>query len=231
MARIPRKLQVLPNHAVHKIWRGHNKERNLGSDGDKLAYLQYLNEELESKKFDTGADLSALTLMDNHGHEVFGVQSPEKFSGHMRRHHSRYGAYFNRKHERSGKVAEDRPKTCLIGDDYHEMITVFYVHANPVRANMVGDARDYYWSTHRLYAFGKREPWMKNVRLPRWYLALGPTAALRQRQYRRLFYRYLRDHGKTRQRFLRRPFFGPIMWQVDLEKKVSEWRSAAARPG
>jgi REP element-mobilizing transposase RayT len=230
MARLPRKLKVLPNHSVHKVWRGHNREWNLGSDYEKATYLEFLNQDLESKKYDHGAFIQALTLMSNHTHEVFLLITPELFSNHMRRHHSRYGAFFNRLKSRCGKVAQDRPHTTLLSDDHHEMLTVFYIHANPIRAGIVKDARNYYWSTHRLYAFGKREPWMRNIVLPDWYKKLGRTMAQRQREYRRLFARYLSEQGNTKKNFLKKMFFGPIPWMLQLETAVSNWRREHAPP-
>jgi putative transposase len=231
MARVPRKLQLLPNHSVHKIWRGHNREWNLGTPAQKAAYLGYLNDDFESDRYKTGSKIRALTLMSNHTHELFNILEPKEFSGHMRRHHSRYGAFFNRTNQRLGKVAQDRPKTCLIGDPHHEMVTIFYIHANPLRAKMVGDAKDYAWSTHRLYAFGKRDPWMKHVELPGWYMKLGHDGDQRQRKYRQLFARYLKETGLVKQSFLHRRFFGPLSWESGLEKKVTLWRVTHSPPG
>ena len=230
MARVPRSLHVLPGFSVHKIWRGHNREWNLRGDEHKERYLLLLNADLESPKYQAGAAIQAFTLMSNHTHEVFDVQSPNFFSNHMRRHHSRYGAYFNGLSGRCGKVAQDRPRTCLLADTHHEMTAVFYVHANPIRANIVKDARNYRWSTHRLYAFGKREPWMRNIRFPQWYLKLGKNMAQRQRHYRRLFNEYLGTFGRFKQIFLKPLFYGPYEWKRKLEGRVQKWRQTHAPP-
>ena len=63
MARTPRSITVLPNHRVHKVWRGHNREANLETDSQKLAYLQFMNEDLESEKYERGSGLEALDKM------------------------------------------------------------------------------------------------------------------------------------------------------------------------
>lgn len=230
MARLPRSLTLIEDHCVHKIWRGHNKEWNLGTDEHKGVYLKYLNEDIESDKYKEAADINALCLMSNHGHELFGIYAPKLFSDHMRRHHSRYGIYFNKKQGRSGKVAEDRPKTCLIEGADHEMRATFYIHANPIRAGIVGDARNYYWSTHNLYAFGKREAWMRNVKLPKWYMALGRTMEQRQKRYRQLFARYLKENGNEKQDFIHKLFFGPILWMEERKEVVTKWRQEHAPP-
>jgi putative transposase len=231
MARVPRRLTVLPGHTVHKVWRGHNREWNLGTNTQKEVYLQFMNEDFESDKYPIGSFLNALTLMSNHTHEVSAIEQPKLYSNHMRRHHARYGQYFNRMNDRCGKVAQDRPHTTLLEGDSSEMEVVFYVHANPLRAKIVKDLRNYPWSTHNLYAFGKRKAWMRNIKLPKWYLALGKTPLLRQKTYRRLFAKYLKEKGLVKQSFLKRRFFGSITWIDSKEALVKEWRKTHAPPG
>lgn len=223
MARIPRSFTVVPHCSVHKIWRGHNREWNLGTEGQKRMYLCFLNEDMECPKYEVGAKISAVTVMSNHTHEIYKIEKPENFSNHMRRHHSRYGRYFNDSQDRCGKVAQDRPKTCLLANSHYEMISVFYVHANPLRAGIVKDARDYAWTTHGLYAFGKREPWMRNITFPEWYMSLGRTMEQRRRRYRQLFSKYLERGGRRKQRFLREMFFGPIVWMEERKRGVRSY--------
>jgi hypothetical protein len=230
MPRVPRSFTVTPHSIVHKVWRGHNREFNLGSDLEKTTYLQFFNDDCESKKYTQGSTLAAITVMSNHCHEIHHIADPKLFSNHMRRHHARYGMFFNRLKERCGKVAQDRPHTTLIEDGEHEMQATFYLHANPVRAKIVKDARDYHFSTHKLYAFGKREAWMRNIKLPSWYLALGKTQELRQREYRKLYALYLKTTGLTKKPILRRRFFGRIEWMMEREEQVSAWRKAYHPP-
>jgi len=207
------------------VWRGHNKEWNLETAQQKERYLEIMNQDLESKLYEAGSVLEALTLMCNHGHELSKVQCQKLFSNHMRRHHGRYGRYFNDLKNRCGKVAQDRPHTTLIADDHHKMTCVFYIHANPHRAN-IQDAERYEYSTHKLYAYGKRSNWMRKVVLPSWYLKLGKTMLQRQRAYRKLFAQYLKSSGLTKQSFLKKRFFGPLLWMHQNEKQVSEWRKS-----
>ncbi len=229
MARIPRNLTVRSGFSLHKVWRGHNKEWNLETAQQKAQYLEFMNQDLESEKYERGSNPEALTLMSNHTHEVSQVLDPPHFSHHMRRHHARYGRYFNDAHHRCGKVAQDRPHTTLIADDHHKMMCVFYIHANPHRARM-SDAERYEYSTHKLYAYGKRSGWMRNIVLPAWYLNLGPTPLQRQKAYRRLFARYLQASGLTKQPFLRRRFFGSPQWMMENEQRVSDWKKQRAAP-
>ncbi len=217
MPRIPRSLIVLPGFAVHKIWRSHNREWNIKSPDEKKMYMHLMAENFVNP---SGNRVEAVTLMSNHAHEVLYIEDVKLFSNQMRQHHGAYGQFFNKKHKRSGKVARDRPKTCLIGDDGHAMRVVFYIHANPVRAKIVRNANNYRWSTHKLYAFGKRESWMNCVALPAWYLNLGRNMVDRQRKYRKLFDFYLRQSGLMKSRDFERPFFGPTLWMLPLYDRI-----------
>jgi putative transposase len=237
MARLPRSLTVRRGFQVHSTWRGHNREANLADARDKAYYLQALVKEMEKEEHLN--PLVALTIMSNHAHEIFDIQNQKSFSGFLRRHHSRYGRYFNRRYNRSGQVAEGRPKTSLIEDDQYAMMAVFYVHANPVRANLVRDALSYPWSTHALYAFGHRQNWMTNIRFPKWYLALGHTNEERQQKYRKLFARYLASAGKLNKALPANSiFWGNPSWITQQRNCLRAWlrerthtKSVTAREG
>ncbi len=161
--------------------------------------------------------------MSNHSHEIFKVLNSILFSHQMRRHHSRYGIFFNKSENRKGKVAYDRPHTSLIGSYVYDMVATFYIHSNPLRAGM-RNARNYPWSTHRLYAFGIRPPWMRNVQLPPWYEALGRSKSLRRKRYRQLFEKYLKDLEARKPGALKESFFGPSEWKLPLAQRVSAWK-------
>lgn len=181
---------------LHKVWKGHNSEYNIGSHREKDAYLKYLNEEIIKQE----NPIHSICIMSNHTHEVYSLNecdgSIQALSELFRRHHARYGMYFNRKQNRKGKVAQERPFTCSVEkDDAHEMELTFYIHANPLRAGLCKDAKNFYYSTHRLYAYGKKEPWMANIVFPQWYMKLGKTMKQRQARYRSLFEDYLRRRG------------------------------------
>jgi putative transposase len=203
------------------MWKAHNKEWNLEKDSEKETYLSHMNSEL--KKDEQTNALNAYTVMSNHSHELYFLEDIIEFSNMMRNHHSRYGMYYNRKHKRCGKVAYERPKTCLIEDDDYSMRATFYIHANPVKAGITKNAANYKWSTHKFYAFGKKDEMMKYVVLPEWYMRLGRTMKDRQRAYRKLFDEYLRELGLIKQSFLEKHFYGDPFWVLDFTKKVSDW--------
>ena len=221
MSRIPRGLILQRGLQTHKMWRGHNKEGNISSTKDREAYLKVMNKEIDKKN--QSNELNALTLMPNHTHEIFHINDEHQFSNMMRNHHSRYGVLFNKRHQRQGKVAYERPKTCLIEDDRYSMLATFYIHANPLKSGIVKNASNYKWSTHRLYAYGKREKWMKNVRFPDWYMDLGRTFEERQKKYRGLFDAYLRDRGLIEDNLFNRYFYGHPLWIMEGKKRITQW--------
>jgi putative transposase len=221
MPRIPRHLVITEGFQTHKMWKGHNKEWNIAKDSEKEAYLTELNQEL--KKDSQPNALNAYTIMSNHSHELYFLEDIIEFSNMMRNHHSRYGLYFNKKHKRCGKVAYERPKTCLIEDEDYSMRATFYIHANPVKAGITKNAANYKWSTHRYYAFGKTDDFMKHVVLPDWYMDLGRTMKERQKAYRKMFDAYLRELGLIKQSFLENNFYGSPLWVLELTGEVSKW--------
>ena len=220
MARIPRYLTLDNDRQTHKIWRGHNKDWNIATFDEKAAYMEFLNKLLVKQK----NDLNAYGLMSNHTHELYDIVDRVDFSRLMRDHHSRYGMFFNKKRQRCGPVAYDRPKTCLIESDEYSMRATFYIHANPIRAGITRNAANYKWSTHKLYAFGDRDEFNKNVKFPGWYMELGATWEDRRRVYRQLFDLYLKEEGLIRQGFLHNRFLGSIVWMAGKNEAVRDWR-------
>lgn len=196
----------------HKTWKGHNGEWNINTPSEKRAYLDFLSQE-HQKISPKKNPLRAICVMSNHVHEIYTLDVLEIFCKFMRSHHSRYGMYFNKKHQRHGKVAQDRPHTSLMENHHYEMMATFYIHANPLRAGICKDASSYQWSTHALYAFGKRASWMKDfwICFPKWYMALGKTWAQRQKVYRKLFAQYLKKFGEEKIKFLTFGF-GTSIW-------------------
>ena len=96
---------------------------------------------------------------------------------------------------RTGKVANERPRTSLIQDKVHAMKVHFYIEANPIRANMYKfeNLKVFKFSTFRYFAFGITDEYTKMIEVPQWYINLGRTPELRQRKYRSLFKKYLEE--------------------------------------
>jgi len=222
MPRVSRSALLRKPCLVHKIWRGHNKEYNLAEPQWKARYLEIMDQEREKK--DAGCSLYAFVIMDNHVHELFAVEEQVAFSEFMRRHHSRYGMYFNRCQNRSGKVAEDRPKTCCIEDDSAFLEVLCYVLANPLRSKMSRRrALNYQWGTYALYAYGKKGPWSVKVELAPAYLRLGRSSQERQRKFRKIFAAHLKRFGERALAVFRAYYFGAPEWVLMRRAELKKW--------
>ena len=60
----------------------------------------------------------------------------------------RFTRWFNRKHERTGTLWEDRFKSVIVESGDASRTMAAYIDLNPVRAGMVSDPADYRWSSY-----------------------------------------------------------------------------------
>jgi putative transposase len=70
--------------------------------------------------------------------------------------HGRYAQYYNACAGRSGHLWQNRFFACVLAPD-HLWTALAYVERNPVRAGMVGRARDYPWSSAAAHITGQDE--------------------------------------------------------------------------
>ena len=226
----------------HKTWRGHNREFVLDESLEKCEYLSRLaaaiNDETRQK-----VKWHSFCLMGNHTHEAGSVVFDEnegnfisgikELGNWMRRGHASFGAGYNARHNRQGKVAYDRPATREVQDDTHLLKVMFYGDANPVRAGMVSHPSKYPFSTWHFYAYGKKSQHTKHLTAPKAYLALGKTPKARQKKYRSLCDAYLRaaglinDQGTSE---MESPFIGSTAWCKSRRQQIKE-DCAAIREG
>ena len=122
--------------------------------------------------------------MTNHVHLLL---TPEDSSGPSRMMQligRKFVRYLNTRIHRSGTLWEGRFRSSLINSERYFLACSRYIELNPVRAQMVHDADQYRWSSHRCGAFGDFDPLITPHEL---YSALGATPAQRQTAYRSLF--------------------------------------------
>jgi putative transposase len=95
--------------------------------------------------------------MPNHIHLVGIPLQPDSFCKALRRAHSMYARWFNKKYGLSGYLWQDRFFSCPL-DEYHFWAAMRYVERNPVRAGLVTRPEDYSWSSAAFHCFGKPDP-------------------------------------------------------------------------
>ena len=72
----------------------------------------------------------------------------------------------NRRHGRGGHLFQSRYKSVLAADNGYWMNLSMYIHLNPVRAMLVSDPGEYYWSSFMDYTRQKpRFSWLKRERV------------------------------------------------------------------
>lgn len=149
---------------------------------------------LKYKKQGDNIQIHAYCVMNNHFHQsVTYTNGSENLSRFMRYSHGIFGARYNKQKSRSGKVAEGRPKTPRVQNDYHAMRLHFYIEANPIRAKFrtLENLKFYKYSSFGFYAYGIVSEFTYRLTIPNWYMNLGKTPQERKRKYRKLFTEYL----------------------------------------
>lgn len=227
--RIKRSLQLWPlNATVHLYWKCHNKEFYLEEANVKDLYMECLEEALKYKDQYKNCKIHAFCAMGNHFHQSTSYSGGSTYLSNFTRYaHGLFGARYNRKNRRSGKVAEGRPKTPLIQNTTHEMRVHFYIEANPIRAGFrtLENLKSYIYSSYGFYAYGIKSKFTHLLTIPEWYLALGETPKLRQQNYRKLFKEYLETYSKKSSIFFKRAFIGDLLW---VEKVIQGLKKASA---
>ena len=177
MARLPR--LTLPGFAHHVIQRGNNRQAIFACNADYQTLLDLLDE--NARKFDVA--IHAYVLMSNHFHLLVTPQTADGLPQMMQAVGRRYVRYFNDTQKRSGTLWEGRYKSTLIQTERYLLACMVYIDLNPVRAGLVGQARDYAWSSHGHYT-GQRTDKLVTPHPLLW--ALGNTPFAREAAYAEL---------------------------------------------
>lgn len=199
--RKPRSLILEPEQAnVHAIFRCHNRSKMLKKNDNKDLLLSCIKESLKNcKKIENKLKIHAYCVMDNHFHHLIYYDSGhETISKYLHHAHTLFGIRYNKRNKKTGKFAEDRPKTCLIENYQHALRVHFYVEANPLLAgkykNLKQLKNDIY-NSYSFYAYGIESKFSEILTIPDWYLELGSNNETRQLHYRKLFALYLIEMG------------------------------------
>lgn len=135
--------------SYHITARGNHRNDIFKDEADFKMYLIIMKESLNYyEKYNY--ELVCYCLMTNHVHLL--VRANEKETANLiRRIHSIYSRYFNKKYNYVGHLWQDKYFAELIEDDKQILETSRYIHLNPVRANMVEEAESYKWSSYSMY--------------------------------------------------------------------------------
>lgn len=172
---------VEPGLPHHIIIRANNRRRLFTRTRDYELFIELLEKALKK----TSCQLHSLTLMTNHVHAIVTAPTKEALAQFVASVSQPYALRRNRARAGSGKLFEERYKRWPLKTEIKLAVATTYCDANPLRAGMVQDPRDYPWSTCALHA---GEPGRARIPERIWtpspfYLALGATPEERARRY------------------------------------------------
>ena len=129
----------------HVTSRGNGRESIYLDDADRELFMDVLGEVCELFNW----LIHAWCQMTNHYHLL--VETPDSnLSKGMRYLNGVYTQRFNRKHARVGHVYQGRFKAILVERDAYLKELARYIVLNPVRADMIGHAEQWDWSSYRI---------------------------------------------------------------------------------
>lgn len=132
---MPRQARIdAPGALHHIIARGIERSRIFRDDADRDVFLRRLGKLLH----ETETRCYAWALIPNHFHLLLKTGNVP-IATIMRRLLTGYAAGFNRRHQRSGHLFQNRYKSILCQEDAYLTELVRYIHLNPLRAGLVKD--------------------------------------------------------------------------------------------
>lgn len=143
---MPRGRRIAPPGLVqHIINRGNDRKTVFRKAADYLAFLRYMFE----AQVEIPIRILAFCLMPNHFHIVVWPECVEVLSAfmhvlmneHVHRYQQHYGTVGH------GHIWQGRFKNFPIQHDLHLLRVLRYVEANAARANLVGRAQEWSWSS------------------------------------------------------------------------------------
>jgi putative transposase len=177
MPRAPR--LVTPGSTVHVVARCNNREFAFTTPEDFTVLLAHLRQWVRTYE----VTLYAYTLMSNHVHLLLQAPKADALGRPLRWFLTETAKAFHKIRARRGHFWERRYRACLIEEELYALAALRYLDRNPVRAGLVEDPTAYPWSSCAAYALGTLN---RVITFHPSYLALSPSAKVRQRHYQTL---------------------------------------------
>jgi REP element-mobilizing transposase RayT len=130
---MPRKARIdAPGALQHIICRGIERRKIFADDADKKKFVARLGRVLSESQ----TPCYGWALIDNHFHLLLKT-GIVPIATVMRRLLTGYAVSFNLRHDRSGRLFQNRYKSILCQEDAYLLELVRYIHLNPLRAGLV----------------------------------------------------------------------------------------------
>jgi putative transposase len=174
MARLPR--LTVTGYPHHVILRGNDRQDIFRNTADYQRMLDLF----EQHSREQGVDIHAYVLMTNHLHLLLTPQKEQGLPKMMQAVGRSYVQIFNKVHGRTGTLWEGRYRSTLIQTERYLLACMSYIDLNPVRAHMVAQPEDYFWSSFGHHA-GRRNDRLITPHALYW--GLGNTPFAREAAY------------------------------------------------
>jgi REP element-mobilizing transposase RayT len=138
--------------------RGINKTEIFSDEKDKEMFMQRLG----AAVIEGQCAIYAWAVMDNHSH-ILIRSGKHGISDVMRKVLTWYAQYYNRRHNRTGHLFENRYKSILCEEERYLLALVRYIHLNPIRAKVVVSIEEldrYSWTGHQMIMGKEKNKWM-----------------------------------------------------------------------
>lgn len=145
----------IPGSSYHVMLRGNDGQDIFFSDRDRCKMCLLLQEGIERY----GHRIHAFCFMNNHIHLLIQVGAVP-LSKIMQNIAFRYSQNINLRNDRVGHLFQGRFKAILIEENVYFKRLIRYIHRNPVRANLIKDPKDYFWSSHNAYLGQNEIAWL-----------------------------------------------------------------------
>jgi putative transposase len=174
MARLPR--LTVTGYPHHVILRGNDRQDIFRNTTDYQRMLDLF----EQHSREQGVDMHAYVLMTNHLHLLLTPQKDQGLPKMMQAVGRSYVQTFNKVHGRTGTLWEGRYRSTLIQTERYLLACMAYMDLNPVRAHMVAQPEDYFWSSFGHYVGRQKDRLITPHAL---YWGLGNTPFAREAAY------------------------------------------------
>ncbi|MCX6178326.1 MAG: transposase [Chlorobiales bacterium] len=146
-----------PGTLHHVIFRGIERCLIVADISDRQEFINRMSLLAEA----TGTVIYAWALMTNHAH-ILLRSGKTGLPSYMRKLLSGYAQYFNRRHNRSGHLFQNRYKSIICEEETYFQKLVAYIHLNPLRAGLVpslNELEQYPWCGHGVILKSVQHPW------------------------------------------------------------------------
>ena len=179
---MPRKARIDAHGALHHIiLRGIERRKLFYDDSDRNNFLKRLGVIL----IETKTSCFAWALIPNHLHLLLRT-GVVPIATVMRRLLTGYAVSFNHRHQRHGKLFQNRYKSILCQEDQYLLELVRYIHLNPLRAKLVSDLKKldtYPYCGHSVLMGKNKHDWQDTNYILKFYDSKYSIARRRYRKY------------------------------------------------